>query len=297
MKILEFKTSKDKYGDNRISNSIGGLVFLVTKVGENRMSSGGVIDLTGDEDPTDEDGDTRMDDSIGVLTSLGGEISLKEKKIWESNSDNTEGTIVGEAIEACSGGIVRGSRNIVGKVGGKSVLNFESRMVRRGHRAVNNPADPLPGDILGVTTLIHTGSHYPKTYWESLPEDGCTPIYSTNGLGEQGMSCGACKLLGAEVGESWWSVSADENPIRILEDYSKPRHEGYMNTINLFIGNNVVVTHGHLVIGKRLHVRVRGVRFGGGSEGLLAGTPEPTKNNLEGHVTLRNWRIKDSNCW
>nr|GFB51429.1 hypothetical protein [Tanacetum cinerariifolium] len=37
MEILEFKTSKDRYGDNRMSDSIGGLVFLVTKVRENRM--------------------------------------------------------------------------------------------------------------------------------------------------------------------------------------------------------------------------------------------------------------------
>nr|GEW39372.1 hypothetical protein [Tanacetum cinerariifolium] len=36
------------------------------------VSSGGVIDLTGDEDPADEDGDTEMDDSTGVSTSLGG---------------------------------------------------------------------------------------------------------------------------------------------------------------------------------------------------------------------------------
>ncbi|GJZ55629.1 MAK10-like protein, partial [Tanacetum coccineum] len=32
----------------------------------------------------------------------------------------------------------------------------------------------------------------------------------------------------------------DENPIRTLGDYSKPSHEGYRNTIELFIGNNVV---------------------------------------------------------
>ncbi|GJT02383.1 MAK10-like protein [Tanacetum coccineum] len=32
----------------------------------------------------------------------------------------------------------------------------------------------------------------------------------------------------------------DENPIRTLGDYSKPSHEGYMNTIELPIGNNVV---------------------------------------------------------
>nr|GEW66618.1 retrovirus-related Pol polyprotein from transposon TNT 1-94 [Tanacetum cinerariifolium] len=93
--------------------------------------------------------------------SLGGEISSGGKKSQELNSDNTGGTRVGEAIGACSGGIcnslvasyarmtsiygssykVRGSRNIVAKVGGKSILNFESRMVGREHRAINNPAN------------------------------------------------------------------------------------------------------------------------------------------------------------
>nr|GEU85707.1 hypothetical protein [Tanacetum cinerariifolium] len=101
-KLLEFKTSKDRYGDNGMSDLIIG---LVTKVGENRMSGGGVIDLTGDEDPTDEDGDTGMDDSTGVSTSLGGEISLGGRKSWESNSNNTGGITVGEAIRAYSGGI------------------------------------------------------------------------------------------------------------------------------------------------------------------------------------------------
>ncbi|GKD71792.1 zinc finger, CCHC-type containing protein [Tanacetum coccineum] len=32
----------------------------------------------------------------------------------------------------------------------------------------------------------------------------------------------------------------DENPIRTLGDYSKPSHEGYGNTIELLVGNNVV---------------------------------------------------------
>ncbi|GJQ95237.1 zinc finger, CCHC-type containing protein [Tanacetum coccineum] len=31
----------------------------------------------------------------------------------------------------------------------------------------------------------------------------------------------------------------DENPIRTLGDYSKPSHEGYKNTIELLVGNNV----------------------------------------------------------
>ncbi|GJV28320.1 hypothetical protein Tco_1384768 [Tanacetum coccineum] len=33
----------------------------------------------------------------------------------------------------------------------------------------------------------------------------------------------------------------DENPIRTLGDYSKPNHEGYKNTIELPVGNNVVL--------------------------------------------------------
>ncbi|GJQ99007.1 zinc finger, CCHC-type containing protein [Tanacetum coccineum] len=32
----------------------------------------------------------------------------------------------------------------------------------------------------------------------------------------------------------------DKNHIRTLGDYSKPSHEGYMNTIELSVGNNVV---------------------------------------------------------
>ncbi|GJR12869.1 hypothetical protein Tco_0795521 [Tanacetum coccineum] len=47
---------------------------------------GDVVDLTGDEDLTDEDGDIGMGDSTGVSTSLGGEIFSGGKKSWESTS-------------------------------------------------------------------------------------------------------------------------------------------------------------------------------------------------------------------
>ncbi|GJS02449.1 hypothetical protein Tco_0318957 [Tanacetum coccineum] len=39
-----------------------------------RESSGGVVDLTGDEDPTDEDGNIGIGDPTGVSMYLGGEI-------------------------------------------------------------------------------------------------------------------------------------------------------------------------------------------------------------------------------
>ncbi|GJV69181.1 hypothetical protein Tco_1484690 [Tanacetum coccineum] len=102
--FLEFKTSRDRYEDNKMSDLIGGLEFIGTKPG------GGVVDLTGDEDPTDEDGDTRMGDSTGVLVFLGGEISSGGKKYWESNisgSDNTgdRGKTAGRAIIAWGGRI------------------------------------------------------------------------------------------------------------------------------------------------------------------------------------------------
>ncbi|GKA04415.1 hypothetical protein Tco_0677196, partial [Tanacetum coccineum] len=80
-KILEFKTLRDRYRNNGMSDSIGDLVFLDTKV--LRKSD---VDLTGDEDPTDKDGD------IGVSVSLGDEIFSEGKKSRESNigdSDNT----------------------------------------------------------------------------------------------------------------------------------------------------------------------------------------------------------------
>nr|GEZ49141.1 hypothetical protein [Tanacetum cinerariifolium] len=72
----EYKTLRDRHGNNGISDLIGGL---------DTKSGGGVIDLTGNEDPTDENEDTGMDDSTGVSTSLGGEISSREKKFQESD--------------------------------------------------------------------------------------------------------------------------------------------------------------------------------------------------------------------
>nr|GEY77882.1 hypothetical protein [Tanacetum cinerariifolium] len=71
-----------RHMNNGMSDPIGG---LDTKIHQS------VVDLTGDEDPSDEDGGTGMGDSIGFLVSLG-EIFLEGNKSWESNmgdSDNT----------------------------------------------------------------------------------------------------------------------------------------------------------------------------------------------------------------
>ncbi|GKA35369.1 hypothetical protein Tco_0721860 [Tanacetum coccineum] len=78
-----------------------------------------VVDLTGDEDPTDEDVDIGLGDSTGVLAPSGDEISLGGKKLRES--DIGGGTIAGKAIitwdsgmtsyayiygSSCKGGII-----------------------------------------------------------------------------------------------------------------------------------------------------------------------------------------------
>ncbi|GKB08995.1 hypothetical protein Tco_0837307 [Tanacetum coccineum] len=102
MEILEFKTSRDRYGDNEVSDPIGGLVFKGSSGTSSPPSDH--VDLTGDEDPTNEDGDIGMGDSIGVSMYLG-EISSGGKKYQESNigdSDNTRDgdTTVDGAIEA-----------------------------------------------------------------------------------------------------------------------------------------------------------------------------------------------------
>ncbi|GJW39733.1 hypothetical protein Tco_0065578 [Tanacetum coccineum] len=68
------------------------------------QSGGGVVDLTGDEDPNDEDGDIRMGDSTGVSVSLGGGISLGGKKSRESNIGDSDNT--GDGGKTAGGGIV-----------------------------------------------------------------------------------------------------------------------------------------------------------------------------------------------
>ncbi|GJS05969.1 hypothetical protein Tco_0362765 [Tanacetum coccineum] len=62
------------------------------------------VDLTSDEDPTDEDGDIRIGDSTGVSVSLGGGISLGGKKSRESNISGSDNT--GDGGTPIGGGIV-----------------------------------------------------------------------------------------------------------------------------------------------------------------------------------------------
>ncbi|GJW21358.1 zinc finger, CCHC-type containing protein [Tanacetum coccineum] len=70
----------------------------------------------------------------------------------------------------------------------------------------------------------------------------------------------------------------DENPIRTLGDYSKPSHEGYKNTIELPVGNNVVPLRHHPVGAKRMLIPRTSVR---GSKPTPQGFPKTTSNWLE----------------
>ncbi|GJV88494.1 reverse transcriptase domain, reverse transcriptase zinc-binding domain protein [Tanacetum coccineum] len=68
------------------------------------ISCQNLVDLTGDEDPTDEDGD------IGVSVSLGDEIFSRGKKSWES--DIGGGTIIMENLIIMKNSIIKGN-NII----------------------------------------------------------------------------------------------------------------------------------------------------------------------------------------
>ncbi|GJR86953.1 hypothetical protein Tco_0210964 [Tanacetum coccineum] len=63
--FLEFKTSRDRYRDNRMSDPIGGLEFLGSS-GTGSLPSG-CVDLTGDGNPTDEDGDIEIGKVVASL--------------------------------------------------------------------------------------------------------------------------------------------------------------------------------------------------------------------------------------
>nr|GEU35359.1 MAK10-like protein [Tanacetum cinerariifolium] len=70
---------------------------------------------------------------------------------------------------------------------------------------------------------------------------------SSNGVRDPATELGRGRLKVDPESSTWQrrqeykaTLSRDENPIRTLRDYSKPSHEGYRNTIELLVGNNVV---------------------------------------------------------
>ncbi|GKF51938.1 zinc finger, CCHC-type containing protein [Tanacetum coccineum] len=69
----------------------------------------------------------------------------------------------------------------------------------------------------------------------------------------------------------------DENLIHTLGDYSKPSHKGYRNTIELFVGNNVVPLRSDTI---------RLVQNGCSFHGLRSEDPN---QHLKDFLTSSNW--------
>ncbi|GKD06537.1 hypothetical protein Tco_1181511 [Tanacetum coccineum] len=127
----------------------------------------GRVDLTGDEDPTDED-----------------------EYYWNSDNTGDEGKIVGGAIRVCGGignSLLVASYACKTFIYGSSCKGEKTSVAKRylvksleesGEVFLRTRSlyqkiywESLPEDTLGVITRRHTGSHYRKTYWESLPKD------------------------------------------------------------------------------------------------------------------------------
>ncbi|GJT81135.1 hypothetical protein Tco_1055477 [Tanacetum coccineum] len=105
------------------------------------MSDDDVVDLTGDEDPTDEDGD------IGVLVSLGDEIYSKGKKSRESS--------IGDSDNTGDGGKIAGKITVVTLVGEqmspwKRFINYK----RLKSEAMNSPYQGNPIDGKSISKRI-----------------------------------------------------------------------------------------------------------------------------------------------
>ncbi|GJU16125.1 reverse transcriptase domain-containing protein [Tanacetum coccineum] len=109
-----------------------------------------------------------------------------------------------------------------------------------------------------VKDIVKEVEDYLKTYssvWidisiiHSDPEDGVATIKQRrhnihgDGIRDSGTALGRGRLKEDPEPSTWQRVRStklDENPIRTLGDYSKPSHEGYRNTIELPVGNNMV---------------------------------------------------------
>ncbi|GJV44725.1 hypothetical protein Tco_1429261 [Tanacetum coccineum] len=76
----------------------------------------------------------------------------------------------------------------------------------------------------------------------------------------------------------------DENPIHTLGDYSKPSHEGYMNTIELPVGNNVVPLRSDTI---------RLVQNGCSFHGLRSEDPN---QHLKDFLKLAGGKLRDQNA-
>nr|GEY35598.1 zinc finger, CCHC-type [Tanacetum cinerariifolium] len=71
-------------------------------------------------------------------------------------------------------------------------------------------------------------------------DGGIVGVVGYGGEGRKRRRNGCRVMAGKKDSNSSLNVRGDANPICTLRDYSKPSHEGYMNTIELPVRNNVV---------------------------------------------------------
>ncbi|GKC86756.1 zinc finger, CCHC-type containing protein [Tanacetum coccineum] len=114
----------------------------------------------------------------------------------------------------------------------EKMVNFEDIPNRDGGRVERNSKDGMPSR-LGADNNGSQGMNLPPLLAAHLgrSENG-QPLQSSMTFVHRGPQ--------SSINTGGNLTPNDENPIRTLGDYSKPSHEGYMNTIELPVGNNVV---------------------------------------------------------
>ncbi|GKE40216.1 hypothetical protein Tco_1463621 [Tanacetum coccineum] len=78
----------------------------------------------------------------------------------------------------------------------------------------------------------------------------------------------------------------DANPIRTIRDYSKPSHEGYRNTIELPVGNNVVPLRSDTIWLVQNGSSFHGLRFGDPNQHLKDFLKLVDSLDLDAHLAL-----------
>nr|GEV49307.1 MAK10-like protein [Tanacetum cinerariifolium] len=188
------------------------------------LSSGDIVDLIGDEDPTDEDGDTKFSVSLAgrAVITWGGEMALYAcmASIYGSPCKGSyeHYKSVGAGVELLEPGFELDDQEWV-EMGSFLFVRLEMRM--------------------WIILVV------PQLSWRKRKRCGH--------FKDQDMDYGAFKKLVGEVGGA--------NPIHTLEDYFKPSHEGYWNTNELPIGKNVVPLRSDTILLVQNGCSFHGLRF------------------------------------
>ncbi|GJZ40978.1 retrovirus-related pol polyprotein from transposon TNT 1-94 [Tanacetum coccineum] len=130
-------------------------------------SGGGVVDLTIDEDPTDEDGD------IGVSVSFGDEIFLEGKKSQESNIGDSDNTGDGgkTAAVGCYGAKKEGCGALATMKGPRYL--GEVFLSSLGWKELSHQAERKNRTLIEAARTILNGSVLSKHFWTDAVRISC----------------------------------------------------------------------------------------------------------------------------